>query len=387
MTTDKNCYVVPLKGACGERGRRKGIYSAAVQSVSVERVYRLIDANANRAREGIRTAEDYVRFLLGEHRWVSRLSAVRRGITETLGELVPDGAVSAARRVRIDVGNPEFRESLPSSTPGESPGAVALRGLKRAQEALRVLEEFVRSEREEISDRISRMRFALYEAEQWLSGGCEAARTLAQTRVYVVLTERVCRRPWLEAARLALRGGARVLQLREKDLPDREVQERASRLRDLCAEAGALLIVNDRADLALASRAHGVHLGQEDLAPGQVRRIAGEALVVGRSTHGRAEARQAVVEEAADYLAVGAMFETKTKLGAVVKGPELAREVLRESGEVPVFAIGGIRKEHLPQLKRAGVTRVAVSAAVLSAEDPEGAAREIGELLEAQAEG
>lgn len=341
---------------------------------------RLLDANANRAREGIRTAEDYIRFQIGAERWALRLRDARRRIADALRVLASDEELLRARGVQTDAGHPGRAEPLHPSE--EAPRQVAVRGLKRAQEALRVLEEFTRGPAPESSRTLARLRFDLYEAEQWLACAGGAARILGEARLYVLLTETLCVKGLEATARAALKGGARVLQLREKALETAELLERARRLRDLCGEYEAVFVVNDRVDVALAAGAHGVHLGQGDLPPQEARRLGGEQLLIGRSTHALEQARAAVEEEGADYIAVGSMYPTATKAAPTLVGPGLARDVMGLALPVPVFAIGGIDRPRAEELAALGVRRVAVSTAVISAQDPERAARELVEALQ-----
>lgn len=129
---------------------------------------RLLDANANRAREGIRTAEDYIRFQVGAERWALRLRDARRRIADALHVLASDEELLRARGVQTDAGHPGRAEPPAQGPAEEAPRQVALRGLKRAQEALRVLEEFTRGPAPDSSRTLARLRFELYEAEQWL---------------------------------------------------------------------------------------------------------------------------------------------------------------------------------------------------------------------------
>lgn len=173
----------------------------------------------------------------------------------------------------------------------------------------------------------------------------------------------------------ALAGGARLIQLREKELPVREFLPLAERIRRLTADAGALLIVNDRLDVALAVGADGVHLGQDDLPVAVARRIAPD-LVIGASTHSTEEAL-AAQRDGASYINIGPLFPTSTKqwdrgfLG--IEG--LTRIAPHVS--VPFTVMGGIKKEHIRDLVRAGVRTIAVVTAVTQAADPAAAAREL----------
>jgi thiamine-phosphate pyrophosphorylase len=177
----------------------------------------------------------------------------------------------------------------------------------------------------------------------------------------------------------AVRGGVEVVQLREKHPTDR-TRSLADELREVCARGGALFTVNDDVALARLSGADGVHLGQEDETVARAREILGPDAVVGRSASTVVEAREAV-REGADYLGVGTVFATPTKPDAEVKGLALVEEVAREGLPVPWFAIGGITHTTAPEVAAAGAPGFAVVRAVLDAEDPEAAARELRSLL------
>ncbi len=298
----------------------------------------IIDANANRAREGLRTAEDYLRFAAGHRRWSALLQSIRAGITAQLDTLFTSYVLVAARNVSGDPGAPD--PACPTIRPEreESSQKVAQRGLKRAQEALRVLEEYTRAHFPESSAQFEKYRYEAYQVEQWLLLSSDAARCIAEARVYVLLTTALCKMPLLETALAVLRGGARIIQLREKKLDTKTLVVQARRLRELCNDFKAVLICNDRVDLALATQSEGVHLGQEDLNPAAVRSIAGEKLLIGRSTHSVEQARHAVEVEHADYIAIGSMFETTTKAAHILVGLPLAEAIRDSSLPVPVFA-------------------------------------------------
>ncbi|MFO8006108.1 MAG: thiamine phosphate synthase [Candidatus Brocadiia bacterium] len=203
---------------------------------------------------------------------------------------------------------------------------------------------------------------------------------LHQMRLYALLTERHCRLPWRETARRLLDGGVDVLQLREKELSDRELLSRACILRELTEDAGALLIVNDRPDVAIISQSHGVHLGQDDLPSEPVRHLIRPQMLLGVSTHSTEQAEEAVAQ-GADYIGVGPFAATTTKDYSEGKGPALVRRV-RACVELPIVAIGGITSANAGEAVRAGATAVAACAALCGAEDPEAAARELRAAVE-----
>ena len=210
-----------------------------------------------------------------------------------------------------------------------------------------------------------------------------ANRAAASMRVYALLTERFCRLPWRRAAQRLLAGGADVIQLRDKDLPDGELLARARALRELTAAAGALLIVNDRPDVAVLSGADGVHLGQDDLPPAEVRRLVGPEMLIGWSTHSAEQAAQAN-RLPVDYIGVGPFAATATKGYTTGLGAELVRAA-RGQTSLPIVAIGGMTCENAAAAVEAGATAVAACAALCGADDPEAATRRLRAVLKGAA--
>ena len=189
------------------------------------------------------------------------------------------------------------------------------------------------------------------------------------TDVYPVITSEFCagRHP-AEVAASLLAGGARILQIREKTMPDRPFLELLRQVRELAWDCGALLIVDDRVDAALIAQADGVHLGQEDLPLPDARRIAPD-LLIGVSTHNADEIHQAQ-DEGCSYLNIGPVFPTQTKqLACTFLGLERLRELI-PLVRVPFSVMGGIKYSHLTELKAAGAGRVAAVTAFTQAPDP-----------------
>jgi len=194
------------------------------------------------------------------------------------------------------------------------------------------------------------------------------------------VTEELCRGDWFETARAALRGGADCLQLREKKLTDRELLERAKRLNALCREHEAMFIVNDRPDIAVASGAHGVHLGQEDLPVAAVRRIVPASCIVGVSTH-TIEQVCAAADQAPDYIAVGPMFESPTKPQGHIAGPATLAAA-RAQTALPLVAIGGITAENATTVLAASRCCLCVCQAVIAQPDVTAAARCLRDVMD-----
>ncbi|MFH0938548.1 MAG: thiamine phosphate synthase [Planctomycetota bacterium] len=332
---------------------------------------RLIDANANRAREGIRTAEDYIRFACGNNRWSTALKTIRGAINNLLKPHFSDEALIKSRHVIQDPLRPnKTADDVAQNGDHESAKKVAHRGLKRAQEAARVMEEYLRASYPATAREFANFRYKLYEAEQWLISAGDNASIVNDSAVYVLLTEALCQHGLLATAKAVLKSGVRLLQLREKGRADQDFLRQARDLQSLCLDFGAILICNDRCDVAIAADVAGVHLGQEDLAPAEARFLTGEKLLIGRSTHSIQQVKFAIESEQADYIAIGAMYETTTKSSLILAGVALAEQVSAQQLPIPVFAIGGITVESVAELKTAGVRHIAVSSAIIADHDP-----------------
>lgn len=342
-------------------------------------LHRIIDANANRAREALRVMEDTARFALENAELSAGLKGLRHDLRAALEAAGLDrGLLLASRDTPRDVGTG-------ISTPAEG-GRAGLRGSAlaagaRLTEALRTIEESVKALGLDAKT-IEGLRYRAYDLERSL-GLALGAGTSPQWALCVLVTEALCRHhPWEEVARLAVRGGADCLQLREKTLPDSELLRRARELVRIGRAAGAAVIINDRPDLALLAGADGVHLGQEDLPVEEVRRLAGFRLLVGVSTANTGQAL-AAVRAGADYCGAGPMFPTSTKDKPVISGPAYLREYLADPilNARPHLAIGGINAENASELAAAGCRGVAVSSAVCAAADPDAACRRLLDAL------
>jgi len=203
-------------------------------------------------------------------------------------------------------------------------------------------------------------------------------------RTYLVTQEsRSAGRSTVEIARAAIDGGVDAIQLRDKNQSAKDRYATGRELRELTAEAGVDLIVNDRADLARAIDADGVHLGQDDLPVPAARDLLGAAAVIGKSTSTVAEAREAE-REGADYLGVGAVYGTNSKDvpdDEADFGPEHVAEIV-DAVEIPVVGIGGIDASNAAAVAEAGAVGVAVISAITRADDPAAATRALREAVE-----
>ena len=351
-------------------------------------VNRLLDANLDRAREGLRVLEDWARFGLDRADLVARSKDLR----QRLGTLHGDH-LKLARHTASD---PAAGLSHPAQAQRQAPEQVLAANAARVQEALRVIEEFGRAPEPALAAAAAVVRYALYDLELDLlrasrlqGSGAERRALLQRCHLYLVSAPAANLEAVVEAA---LRGGVRLVQYRAKPeatnaagalLSDGERLAQARGLRQLCGRHGALFIVNDRIDIALAVEADGVHLGQGDLPPAVARRLLGPERLIGRSTHAIDQLRQAVAD-GCDYVGVGPVNATPTKPGRQPVGLDYVRQAAAEC-PIPFYAIGGIDAAALPQVQAAGATRVAVVRAITAAIDPAAAARQLLAALQCDA--
>jgi len=205
-------------------------------------------------------------------------------------------------------------------------------------------------------------------------------KRLQAARLYLITGLAPARMDLLEMVSRALDGGVDVVQLREKAAEAAPLLRALAELRRLTEARGALLIVNDRLDLGLASGADGVHLGQKDLPVQAAREQAGPDILIGLSTHSEREFRGAPHQ--ADYLGVGPVFSTPTKPGRPPVGSDLVRFAAAQEAEKPFFAIGGIDLDTLPSVIDAGAARVAVLRAIADSDEPDVVARKMRKMLD-----
>ncbi len=327
---------------------------------------RILDASVNRAREGLRVIEDYVRFVLDDPGLTRRLKEMRHRLAQAERGL-DEQLLLGSRDTHGDVGT---HIMTPSEQIRETPRAVLAANFKRIAEALRSLEEYSKLVNVWLAGRYEVLRYDVYTIEKLIMTAVTAHRRLGDARLMVLIggLNTLGDLTWVVGEALA--GGADVIQYREKGLPDRELLRRAREVRILTAQARVPLILNDRVDLARLASCDGVHVGQEDLSLRDARRIMGAAAHIGVSTHDR-EQLDAAILAGASYLGVGPVFSSPTKDFAE---PELAGltfvGLASETTGLPWFAIGGINENNLDRVLEAGATRIAVSAAVVRADSP-----------------
>lgn len=330
---------------------------------------RVVDVCFNRAREAARVLEDYCRFALDDRFLTEQVKGVRHALGAAALR-VPQHLLLAARDTRADVGTSVTAAGEYDRT---TLAQVAVANLKRLQESLRSLEEFGKLFGPELGREVEALRYRAYTLERAVASVGRNRERLADAKLYVLLTAAQCAASLDWTIAQAAAGGAGIIQLREKNLSDRELVSRARDVRRWTEKAGVLFIVNDRPDVARLVGADGVHLGQDDMTVADARRVVGPDALIGVSTHTVEQVRGAVLD-GADYIGIGPVFPSKTKAFDDFPGLQFVQAATAETS-LPAFALGGIGPDNLGQVVAAGARRVAVSSAVAAADEPEHAAR------------
>ena len=319
-------------------------------------LYRILDANLDRAREGLRVIEEWCRFGLNQAHLTSECKQLRQTLARWH---TPE--IWASR----DTGNdPGTVLTHPQEESRADITQVLRVNFCRVEEALRVLEEYGKLHTPQMAADCKQMRYQVYMLETSLLGQ-QRHQKLGRSLLYLVTSPVENLFATVEAA---LQGGVPIVQYRDKDADDTTRLHNAKRLKQLCHQYDALFIMNDRVDLAIAVEADGVHLGQQDMPIAVARQLLGNQRIIGRSTTNPDEMQRAIAE-AADYIGVGPVHETPTKAGKAAAGLEYVRYAAAHA-PMPWFAIGGIDTENLPPILDAGATRVAVVRSIMAAEQP-----------------
>lgn len=319
-------------------------------------LYRILDANLDRAREGLRIVEEWCRFGLDDARLTEECKNLRQELARW--------HFPEFRAARDTPGDPGTALTHAQEAQRSSVHQVLAANLCRVQEALRVLEEYGKVHSSEMGSAFKQMRYRVYTLDSTLMS-CQRQQLLKNCLLYLVTSPTENLFATVEAA---LQGGVTLVQYRDKNADDCVRLENASKLCHICHRYGALFIVNDRVDIALAVDADGVHLGQQDIPIALARQLLGAQRLIGRSTHCPDDLYRAI-QEGADYIGVGPIYETPTKAGRPAAGLDYARYAA-EHATIPWFAIGGIDPDNLNEVLSTGAERVAVVRAIMQAENP-----------------
>ena len=355
------------------------------------KVYRIIDANINRAMEGIRVIEDILRFELGNKIITSKLKNLRSDLKKALDSTgISTSQLLKARDSKKDVGADLY-------TPGEGSRAsiseIITSSFKRVEESLRVLEETSKLLNPKFGREFKDIRYRIYDLEKTISILVSRLSSLVSKEkklnfdLYVIIDPSFSQgRSPVKIAKDIIASGVKIVQLRDKGATKKQYFSYARKIARIAKSAGVTFIINDYADICRAVDADGVHLGQDDLPVAVARSILGEEKIIGVSTHSLSQAIKAE-RAGADYISVGPVFPTPLKPGKKAVGLKLLRQVLvktcppksREAGRrrIPIVAIGGINESNIYNVRRTGVKRVALIRAVLGADNIKSAVRRL----------
>ncbi len=319
-------------------------------------VLRILDANLDRSREGLRIIEEWCRFGLNNSEFTRECKHLRQEVAKW-----HTAELRAARNTPGDTGT---ELSHPQEEQRENIKSLLQANFCRIEEALRVLEEYGKLYSTEMGKAFKQIRYRVYILESNLMGFARYQQLL-RSRLYLVtsVSENL-----LETVEAALKGGLSMVQYRDKIADDTVRLEKAKKLCGLCHAYDALFFVNDRIDLALAVDADGVHLGQQDMPISIARDLLGPHRLIGRSTTNSDEMQRAITE-GADYVGVGPVYETPTKEGKPAVGLQYVNHAAKNC-PIPWFAIGGIDPSNLNDVIEIGASRVAVVRSIMQAEQP-----------------
>lgn len=340
-------------------------------------VYRIIDANFNRCREALRVIEEFCRFTLDSAFLSSRAKELRHRLCSAIAQL-DAGRLIASRDTLTDVGigqkvdrqllRAELKDCLTAA-------------FKRLPEALRVLAETTQTLDAPVAEKLEKLRYVAYTLEKDVTIFSDTSGRFRAVRLYIVITSDSPAEV-LSLTGSCIAGGADCIQMRTKNMPDDKLFALASEFAALCRQANVPGIINDRVDIAVAAGADGVHLGWNDLAVVQARKLELSPLIVGKSTHSLKQLRETCRQQPT-YVALGPVFKTPTKPDAEPVGLEYVKQaqpVLTETG-IQSVAIGGITLKNVQQVLEAGAEKIAVCSAVTKAADPQKACRQLKETI------
>ncbi len=324
------------------------------------RIYQIIDANLDRAREGLRVLEDWARFGLGKEKYVERIKNFRH----ILGKNHLEVYKQSRNHIEDKCKGLSHKEQSNKKTSKQ----IISFNSGRVQEALRVIEEFSRSHNHELSKIASEIRYEIYTIEidlLSLSKFKKSEKILKENDLYVITEQKDNLLGTLEEILIA---GVRIIQYRFKTGTDKDHLQEAIQIKNLCKKYNSLFIVNDRIDIALASNADGIHLGQDDLDLKTARKLLGYSKIIGISANNEIDISNAL-KEGCDYIGIGPVFDTVTKRDKEPIGIEKIKRLTKDL-DIPWFAIGGIKSNNISYLKNNGFKKVALVSQLMNSEDP-----------------
>ena len=329
------------------------------------RLDRLVDACRNRVAEGLRTLEDLARFVLNDTEASTTLKRLRHGLRETIASGWDEQRLLGARDTSGDVGT---AIETPSESHRQTQADIAGAAASRVREGLRSLEEAAKTIDADVARQLQMIRYETYDVAARLGTRLQLS-VPRQWRVCLLLTIDACSLPWMQVFEASIAGGIDCVQIREKHMADATLVSHACDVVRRAHAKGVSVVINDRPDIALASGADGVHLGQDDMSVAAARQVLGQGPLIGVSTHSVDEA-QAAIAAGADSIGIGPVFASATRPELIAAGPMCVTQTLTALGNVPHLAIGGIDSTNIGQVTVAGAQGVAVGSAMCSAASP-----------------
>ncbi len=324
------------------------------------RIHQIIDANLDRAREGLRVLEDWARFGLGGNDYVTKIKNFR----QILGKNHLEVYKESRNYIEDKCKGLTHQEQIKRGTPSQ----IISSNSARVQEALRVIEEFSRVHNNELSNIASKIRYEIYTLEIDLLSLCKLNKSgeiLKENDLYVITDQR---KNLLKIIEEILNAGVKIIQHRFKTGTDKDNLQEAIQIKNLCEKYNSIFIINDRVDIALASNADGVHLGQDDLGLKTARKLLGYSKIIGISANNEIDISNAL-KDGCDYIGIGPVFETSTKKDKKPLGIEKIKTLTKDIN-IPWFAIGGVTKNNISYLKSNGFKKVALVSQLMNSEDP-----------------
>jgi len=342
-------------------------------------VYRIIDANFNRAREAIRIIEEFCRFALNSSSLTERAKRLRHELSSAIKKL-DAGCLISCRDTLDDVG---VGKTVENQLTRDNLIDCFTASCKRLTEALRTLAEMTQTLNQPISESIENLRYGAYTLEKDIVLFSEPAEKFKRIDLYIIISSNLPANV-ISLTHKCTAGGADCIQLRAKDIKDDKLFALADEFVKVCKAANVLSIINDRVDIAVASGADGVHLGQNNLPPKQARKLQLAPLIIGKSTHSPEQLRFAC-DEYPTYVSLGPVFPTKTKPSAEPVGLDYVRQATKQLADTGIgnVAIGGITLENVEDVLNAGAGVIAVCSGVTEAKDPSLACQELKEKITA----
>ena len=323
-------------------------------------ISQIIDANLDRAREGLRVLEDWARFGLGLENHVIKIKNFR--------QILGKNHLEVYKQSRNHIEDQCKGLTHVEQSKRKSPEKIISSNAARVQEALRVIEEFSRLNNKELSKIASEIRYEIYTLEIELlnfNTRKKLEKIIRENDLYAITDQKL---DGIEKIEDILIGGVKILQYRFKTGTDKDHLDKAIRLKKLCKKYNSLFIVNDRVDIALASNADGIHLGQDDLDLKTARKLLGNSKIIGISANNKIDISNSI-KNGCDYIGIGPVFKTPTKKDKEPLGLEKIKTLTKDI-EIPWFAIGGINKNNISYLRNNGISKVALVSELMNSEDP-----------------